>query len=1090
VYRPDVGGVFVILSRLGRVPALLVSCGVLLIAGLVLLAASHLRGENKPTLSRSILPIPTLDQTHRGPPFSAYDHLPLIFERNEGQTDLQVSFLARGRGYGLYLAANESVLVLRSGGKEGSRQVVRMKLAGAHAVTSPEALDALPGRSNYFIGNDPAKWHRNIPQFARVRYRNVYPGTDLVYYGNHGELEFDFELSPGADPHRIAMTFDGTEDLHVDRGNLILSVAGKEIRLQAPLTYQKIGSVQRTIHSAFKLRNDNEVAFEVGPYDRSRPLTIDPILSYSTYLGGSADESCSVALGYTIPPPSTAAVGSAQGTGCPAIAVDSAQNAYIAGASDSADFPNPTGTSPTLSGGFDVFVAKFNSSGSALLFSTYIGGSSTDTTAGVAVDAGFNVVVAGNTTSSDFPAAGGFQTAPLNSNNHIFVSKLDPSGSVLLYSTYLSGNGIDTATGLALDPAGKGYVTGITTSTDQPSGASAFPATLGALFTTSKYAGGQFFLSVLNFSSTGFGSLVYSTYLGGSTLPSGGTPAIGGGVAIDTSYNAYVTGGTSFTDLPVLNAYQGTSGGGIDVWVAKINFPQNSAQPPTLSYLTYLGGTGDDIGYGVAVDSGQNAYITGSTGSTTFNFTTTSGLTGFQATYGGGTSDAFIAKLGPLCTTDCTITTVPFNYFSYIGGSSADVGLAIAADTAGGARMTGSTNSAAGFPIFNNGGMQSTYGGGAYDAFVARIDTTAATSTAPGHYVSYLGGGGTDIGTGIAVDLYGNSYVTGETSSAAPTPFPTLSAFQGTLSGPTDAFVSKVSPLVNLALTATASPSPVGIGNPVAFTYTITNNGDFLSGVTFTDTLPITGATFASATSTSGSCSGASGGNVTCSLGAISPSATSTVTVNLTPTTGGSLGNSASISVPQAANFVPQTASASAVVSNFTLAVTPASVTVQAGVPATFTAVVAPTGADPDSVSIACSSGTPVGATCTVPNNPIANLNTGAQSRDVIITTTARVTTTTRLWRQPGLLYAAFLPVSGVAFFGFLIGGKESRRRRWIVGLLLAGFLIGMFLQAGCSSTTTTTTTTGTPAGTYIVTITATSGSYSTPASTVTLVVQ
>lgn len=1080
------------LNRPGRGlgPSFLIAMLFVLLAGTVLLS---LFGHDR-VLADSVATSPhaapasnstSPDSKHL---LAAYDHLPLIFERNDGQTDAQVKFLARGRGYGLYLTSNESVLVLRSGaGAKRTAEVVRMKLAHATANAAPAGADLLPGKSNYFIGQDPAKWRRNIPQFARVRYHNIYPGTDLVYYGNGGELEYDFEVAPGSDPQQIAISFDGVEAIKLDHnGDLALLVRGKELRLKAPHVYQKDGNGNQLVRSAFRVRG-NEIGFTLGSYDRKRALVIDPVLAYSTYLGGSKDESCSVLLGYTIPPASSAPVGSIQGTGCPAIAVDSALDAYVAGATDSTDFPNPTGTSPSLVGTANVFIAKFNSQGSNLLFSTYIGGSAVDTTAGVAVDSGFNVIVAGNTSSPNFPAAGGFQTAPLSGSSgthHVFVSKLDPSGSVLLYSTYLSGNGTDTATGVALDPAGKGYVTGITTSTNQPTGSTAFPATLGALFTTSKYAGGQFFLSVLNFSATGFGSLIYSTYLGGSTLPSGGTPAIGGGIAVDTSYNAYVTGGTSFTDMPVLNAYQGSPAGGIDVWVAKINFPQNSVQPPTLSYLTYLGGSSDDIGYGVAVDTGQNAYITGSTASTDFNFTSTTGITAFQPSNGGGV-DAFVAKLGPLCTTDCTITTVPFNYFSYLGGAGTDIGLAITVDTAGGARLTGSTTSP--FPVFNNGGLQSSPGGG-LDAFVARIDTTASTSTAQGHYSAYLGGGGTDIGTSIAVDLYGSSYVTGETSSGASSPFPTISAFQGSLNGGTDAFVSKVSPLVNLSLTATASPSPVGIGNPVAFTYTITNSGDFLSGISFIDTIPATGATFDSATTTAGSCSSASAGSVSCSLGAISPSGTSTVTVNLTPTAGGSLGNSASVSVPQSSNFVPQTASASAVVSNFTLSVTPASATVAAGVPASFTAVVTPTGIDPNSVSISCSSGLPTGATCTIPNNPITNLNSGAQSRDLVITTTTRVTTTTRLWREHGPLYAALLPVSGLSFFGVLIGGK--RRRRLLLGLLLGGFLLAILFQAGCSSTTTTTTTTGTPAGTYVITITATSGSYSPPASTVTLVVQ
>lgn len=1028
-----------------------------------------------------------------GQVLSAFGRLPLVFESNQGQTDSRVRFLAHGRGYGLYLTANQAVLTFKQSASRTT--VLRMQLAHASAAPITRGVGELPGKSNYLIGNDPSKWRRTIPQFARVRYQGVYPGIDLVYYGKQGRLEYDFEVAPEGDPTQIALKFSGlrneaVQNLRLDaNGDLILPIASSgDMHLQAPRVYQRFGSEEHAVSGHFTLRGSDEVGFDLGDYDRTRALIIDPVLTYSTYLGGSGEESCSAILN------PTGGAGSVLTPGCPAIAVDSGNNAYVAGSSTSTDFPNPTGTSPTLVGVANVFVAKFNSLGSELTFSTFIGGNGTDTPAGVAVDSGFNVVIAGNTTSTNFPADLGFQNAPLAGSgpSHVFVTKLDPTGTVFLYSTYLSGNGTDTATGVALDPSGNGYVTGFTTSTNQPSGSSAFPATLGAFQTVSKSTS-QFFLSVLNFRLTGFSSLIYSTYIGGSTLPSGGTATIGGGVAVDTNYNAYVSGGTSFTDMPVLNAFQGTVEGGIDVWVGKFNFPQNTSQPPTLSYLTYLGGTGDDIGYAIAVDSGSDAYITGSTTSTDFNFPTTTGIIGFQPANAGGT-DAFLAKLGTPCvttTTGCTVQdqVVPFNYFSYLGGSGTDIGLGIAVDTSQGARITGYTNST-NFPVVNNP-VQSVSGGG-IDGFAARIDTLANTSTAPGHYSTYLGGGGTDIGTGIAVDTQGASYVTGETSSGASSPFPTLNAFQGSLDGPNDAFVSKLSPLVNLALTVAATPSPVGIGNQVAFKYTITNTGDFISGVTFVDTLPATGATFVSAVPSAGSC-GTASGVVTCSLGALSASGTTgggtaTVTINVTATAGGSVGNSAEVTVP-GSNFPGITAGGSAVVNDFALAVSPASATVPAGVPASFTAVVTPTGAFPDSVSLSCSSGLPTGATCTIPNNPISSLNTGAQSRDVVITTTERITTTTHLWHQGGPMYAGWLPVSGLALLGVGIGGKMSRRRRLLIWLLLGGFCSMMLFQAGCSSTSTTTTTTGTPAGTYIVTVSAISGA-ATQTRTVTLVVQ
>jgi len=1073
----------------------LAGVGIVIVAGVSLFVSSgpvyldpipdHLL---QPQLATSFVATPLAS---RG--MDSFGRLPLAFEVNRGQTDASVKFLAHGDGYGVYLTADQAVLTLRQPGTGAS--VLRMALAHSTSSAHIFGSEALPGKSNYFIGNDPTKWHRNIPQFARVTYRNVYPGIDLVYYGRQGRLEYDFELTPGSDPRQIGLKFSDLADepilnAKLDRnGNLILATADADnVRLEVPRVYQRFGSEERSVSGSFVVHRGGEIGFEVGNYDRTTALVIDPVLTYSTYLGGSGEESCSAILN------PTGGAGSILTPGCPAIAVDSGNNTYVAGSSTSTDFPNPT-KSPTLAGVANVFVAKFNNTGSALSFSTYIGGNGTDTPAGVAVDSGFNVVVAGNTTSTNFPADLGFQDKPLAGSgpSHVFVTKLDPTGSVFLYSTYLSGNGTDTATGVALDPSGKGYVTGFTTSTNQPSGSSAFPATLGAFQTVSK-SSSQFFLSVLNFGLTGFSSLAYSTYIGGSTLPSGGTATIGGGVAVDTNYNAYVTGGTSFTDMPVLNAFQGTVEGGIDIWVGKFNFPQNSSQPPTLSYLTYLGGSSDDVGYAIAVDSGANAYITGSTASTDFNFTSTTGVVGFQPANAGGT-DAFVAKLGTPCvstTTGCTTAdqVVPFLYFSYLGGSGTDIGLGMAVDSSQGARLTGYTNST-NFPVVNNP-VQSVPGGG-IDAFVARIDTLADTSTAPGHYSSYLGGGGTDVGTSIAVDTQGASYASGETSSGSSAPFPTLSAFQGTLDGANDAFVTKLSPLVNLALAVAATPSPVGVGNQVAFKYTVTNTGDFINGVTFTDTLPATGATFVSAVPTAGTCSpAATGGIVTCSLGALSASGTAgggtvTVTVTVTATASGSVGNSAEVTVP-GSNFPGVTASGSAVVNDFSLSVTPASATVPAGVPANFTVVVTPTGAIPDSVSLSCSSGTPTGATCTIPNNPISNLNTGAQSRDLVITTTERITTTTQLWHGGGPVYAAWLPVSGLALLGVGIGGTMSRKRRIALGLLLAAFFSLIVFQAGCG-TTSLTTTTGTPAGNYIVTISAVSGS-ATRTTSVTLVVQ
>jgi hypothetical protein len=1048
----------------------------------------------------------------------ALDQLPLRFEPNQGQTDARVKFIARGAGYGLFLTSDQAVLSLSSGrlslgpAAAGSGKVrnavVSMQLAGANPAAAVNGGDPLPGTSNYFIGNDPAKWHRDIPQFARVRYENVYPGVDLVYYGNQGNLEYDFEVAPGADPANIALQFGalktgpqktGLKTPKLDRrGDLIVATSGGEIRLKAPRIYQSSAAGPQPVSGRFAVRRDGKIGFELAAYDRSRTLIIDPVLAYSTYFGGSLNEACSgiagvVIAGITSPP-----------SGCPAVAVDSSSNIYIAGSTTSPDFPitPQTGTTPpptafqgALAVAPDVFVSKLNSAGSAILFSTYLGGDGVDSTAGVAVDSAFNVAVAGTTTSSNFPVSGtAFQGTPASVGAHAFVSELDATGHTLLYSTYLSGNGTESARGIALDFRNKIYVIGTTTSNLQPTATTSFPATLGAIQTTS-LATSQFFVSKIDPILIGFPSLVYSTYFGGGSPVNGVT--VGGGIAVDANANVYITGGTNFlrtgssaTDFPIVNAYQGcldtpppattttpppatpncsTALTATDAFVAKIN--PAAASGSQLLYSTYLGGTGDDVGYGVAVDSGLSAYVTGSTTSTDFILPT--GITAFQGLNGGAT-DAFLGKFGNPCTgSTCTTTLVPLTYFSYLGGLGTDVGLGIAVDTLQGARIVGWTTSAK-FPVPNNP-IQATLKG-PVDAFVSRIDTTATSTISLGHYGTYLGGSGADFGTSAATDAQGNSYAAGETAS---TDFPVASPFQGTLKGASDAFISKLGPVLNLALTETVTPNPVGVGNNVTFTYTITNNGDLTTGIILTDVISSAGATFVSANSSPGQTNcPATGGTVTCTVGTLNGGAVATVNVILAPTQGGSLSDGGRVTVFGTPVVVtPAPPPAVAQVNDFGVNVSPATVTVAAGIPATYTVTVTPTGNIPDTVTLS-SSGAPTSATATFPNGAtLTNLSSGAQSRQLVVNTTARVTTPASLFPIGGPFYAALFPVSGLALLGVGIGGKKSARRRLLMMVLLVAFFGLVVFQAGCGSSTTTSTTTGTPAGTYNLTVTATSGS-------------
>jgi len=1047
---------------------------------------------------------------------TAYGQLPMAFEPNMGQTDARVKFTARGSKYGLFLTNREAVLSLVH-----ASTPLRMSLAGSNPNALVSGTDALPGKSNYLIGKDPSRWHTDIPQFAKVHYSQVYPGVDLVYYGKQGELEYDFQVAPGADPRQVALEFAGTDKLRLDQnGDLLLGANGGEMRLHAPQIYQTVAGEKKPVDGKFVLLAKQQVGFEVGAYDRRQSLIIDPVLTYSTYLGGSGAESFLVGTGPEITPI--------------AIAADNALSAYVAGTTSSGDFPvsvaSPTVLSPFQSclndpsqpqpttlpcadGNNDVFVAKLNPTGTAIVFATFLGGSGDDSAGGVAIGCGFNVVVAGTTTSNDFPVVSAFQSAQGAVNSHVFVSKLDPNGHALLYSTYLGGSGKDTAAGVAVDFRNKIYVTGTTNSAD-------FPVTPDAFQLTPK-AAQQVFVSKVDPFTTSTQSLAYSTFFGGGD-PVGGT-ITAGGIAVDhntAGVGVYITGTTNFQhtggnatlDFPILNGLQSclnaptnpapcpAGGTKFDAFVAKLT--PTAPIGSHLNYSTYFGGTDNDFGNAIAVDNGGVAYITGKTSSTdialpgTTAGSTTTTVVPFQQCFGAGGAvnpvspatcpaasgtDAYLAKISSSTTSTSTSTpSQTLLYFTYLGGNGVDEGNAIAVDsTSGGAYVTGVTGSS-NYPILHApAGHGSSAGGN--DAFVTRVDTTATTQAPNTTFSFFAGGGGNDIGTGIAVDASGGVYIAGSTASGN---FPTSAgALQSALSGSSDAFVTKFGPASNLALSVAVSPTtPIGVGGQATFTYSIINNGDFLPGGTVVVNLPDTDTATVVSLSGTGCPSSAVPPSATCTLGPIATTATGTttgttiVTVVLAPRSheppaSFSFGNSITMITPQVLSK-----SASILVNDYRLALTPNSATVKAGSAATYTAQVSPTGSGfPGSVSISCS-GLPTGTSCSVANGSITNLNTGPQSRAVVVNTTVRTTTTVGL-RTRGPIYAVWLPVSGLAFLGLGMGGTMSRKRRAAMGVLIGAFFVLIFMQAGCgSSSSGTTTTTGTPAGSYTFQITATSG--------------
>ena len=687
----------------------------------------------------------------------AYGKLPLSFEENRGQVDGKVKFLSRGSGYSLFLTGTEAVLSLSTkNSKKSENSVLRMKLVGVNPSPEVAGVEELPGKSNYFIGNDRAKWRTNVATYKKVKYSDVYPGIDLVYYGNQRQLEYDWIVAPGVEPEAIRFAVEGAGNITFDtKGDLVLAVSGGEVRMNKPVIYQEAGGVRHEIAGSYVSNSNQEIGFAIGDYDPALPLVIDPVMSYSTYLGGSGHD---------------------YGT---SIAVDSSGSAYTTGRTASTNFP--TASAGFLAGASDAFVTKLNPSGTALVYSTYLGGSGHDGGEGIAVDSSGSTYITGSTGSSDFPVANPLQPSAPDS---AFVSKFSPSGSALVYSTYLGGSNGDFGTGIDVDSSGSAYVTGWTYSTDFPT-ANAFQRTRGS----GRYAKVDAFVTKFNSSGS---ALVYSTYLGGYGED------YGYGIAVDSLGNAYVTGTTDAFDFPKANPFQATRGSGEfssarDAFVTKFN-PSGTA----LVYSTYLGGDyGVDIGKAIAVDSSGSAYVTGSTHSA--NFPTANPR---QPPHGSADiwlPDAFVTKLNP--------SGSALVYSTYHGGSGADYAWSIAVDSSGNSYVTGETTSP-NFPLANP--LQSAYGGVSFDTFVTKFNTSGSSLV----YSTYLGGSESDGGRGIAVDSSGSVYVTGNTSS---TNFPVANAYQAANAGLSDVFITKIGELVP-TIDITMSKSSYTTGDTITIT--------------------------------------------------------------------------------------------------------------------------------------------------------------------------------------------------------------------------------------------------------------------------------
>jgi hypothetical protein len=805
-----------------------------------------------------------------------YGKLPLSFEANYGQSDPQVKFQSRGGGYSLFLTNSSAVLALTeqdaadakagravvnglktdSVPQTGKTDVVRMELAGASHNIHVTGVDRLAGKTNYFIGDDPVNWLSDLPTYAKVQYTGVYPGIDLIYYGNQQQLEYDFVLAAGANPKPIRLQFAGAKKLKLTAdGNLTIAATNGEIAFRKPVIYQVKNGHRQPVEGHFSLRAKNAVGFALGQYDHMKPLVIDPVLVYSTYFG--------------------------TGISASAIAVDGLGNVYLTGASNLGSTGGLSGGVPVTTGAFqtvnhgeacplpscygatNAYVTKLNPTGTALIYSTYLGGSYWDQGTSIAVDNAGNAYVTGMANSTNFPVtAGAFQTVNKaghldinNSTNVInvpnaFVTKLNPTGTALIYSTYLGGSGIsfpfnatcaspcppystagDYTTSIAVDNTGNVYVTGTVNSLD-------FPVTSGAFQTVNHVPGwvlpeylvpSNAFVTKLNPSGT---ALVYSSYLGGSGDPTSSVGDVGNSIAVDSSGNAYVTGYTASADFPVTSsAFQSVNNAAAlhdsISFVTKLN-----AAGTALLYSTFLGGSASfsgqsvDYGTGIAVDGSGNAYVTGKARSTNFPVTVGAFQTVNNAAAANG-SNAFITKLNSAGT--------GLLYSTYLGGNdnglasyAGDYGTGIAVDGSGNAYVTGyaySTNfpvTAGAFQTVNNAATLKQD-----NAFVAKLN---ASGTAL-QYSTYLGGSGSsgadtgDYGIGIALDGSDNAYVIGIASSSN---FPiTAGAYQTTLpqyyASP---FIAKLN-LSNglLAPTVTVTPSSSSITTAQALTVTVAVNG-------------------------------------------------------------------------------------------------------------------------------------------------------------------------------------------------------------------------------------------------------------------------
>ena len=698
---------------------------------------------------------------------TSFGKLPIYFIENRGVYPDEVAYYIQGANKTLFFT--KEGITFRLKGKDRG-WVVKLEFVGANPEVRPRGEDKQRAVFSYFRG--PEKdWKTGLPTFAKVVYEDFWPGIDLVYRGTVNKLKYEFVVKPGADPVKIRLRYQGASETSVtESGGLRIETPADSFEDAPPEAWQEIGGKRVPVAMAYAFGEGRKFGFDIGDYDETRPIVLDPaILVYCGYIGGASRD---------------------EGRG---IAVDAFGNAYVTGLtlSNPQTFPAKVGPALTHRGSYDAFVAKVNRQGTGLVYCGYMGGAASDSGMAIAVDASGNAYVTGETSSDQqtFPVMKG-PDVTYNGRLDAFVAKVNPKGTRLVYCGYIGGASVESGAGIAVDPGGNAYVTGLATSNEQT-----FPVTIGPDVT---HNGGVYdaFIAKVNAQGTG---LVYCGYIGGADID------FGHGIAVDAVGSAYVTGDTrsNAQTFPVVKGPDLTYNGAIyDAFVAKVN-PKGTG----LVYCGYIGGADIDFGRGIAVDPLGHAYVTGETASKEQTFPV---KVGPDLTFNGPPAmdfDAFVAKVG--------LNGTGLAYCGYIGGTVCEGGHSIAVDQAGNAYVTGYTGSdEQSFPV--TGDLDATYNG-PWDGFAAKVNASGSGLA----YCGYIGGSLTDVSWSIAVDAVGNAYVAGGTQSSEQT-FPVTVGSDLTHNGGDDAFVAKISVVILLG-SGTLRP-----GNTVNLTLTTTNDAGLI----------------------------------------------------------------------------------------------------------------------------------------------------------------------------------------------------------------------------------------------------------------------